>query len=333
MRHRPPGRPKDGAARGTEPRSGERAPPPFPPGGAGEGRIQRTHLDSAAMALMVVLCAAWGLQQVAIKVANAGISPVWQAGLRSFGAALLVWAWAAAKGIRLFSRDGSLGAGLLAAALFAGEFAFIYWGLGFTTASRGVVFLYTAPFMIALGAHCFLPGERLRPLQWLGLACAFAGVVAAFVESLGMPTRAQLVGDAMLLLAAVLWAATTLVIKGSRLARVSPAKTLFYQLAGSALALPLVSLALGEPGVVALTPLVLASLLYQTVLVAFASYLAWFWLVAHYPAGRLAAFSFLTPLFGVLAGAVLLAERISSTLAAALLLVVAGIWLVNRLPR
>lgn len=134
----------------------------------------------------------------------------------------------------------------------------------------------------------------------------------------------------MLLLAAVLWAATTLVIKGSVLAKVSPAKTLFYQLAGSALVLPFVSLALGEPGVIALTPLVLASLAYQAVLVAFASYLVWFWLVKTYPAGRLAAFSFLTPLFGVLAGALLLSEKVSSALAAALLLVALGIWLVNR---
>lgn len=294
---------------------------------------RKTHLDTAAMALMVVLCAAWGLQQVAIKVANAGISPVWQASLRSIGAALLVWAWASAKGIRLFAHDGTLGAGLLAAALFAGEFAFIYWGLTYTTASRGVVFLYTAPFMIALGAHWFLPGEKLRPQQWLGLACAFAGILAAFGESLGLPTQSQFLGDGMLLLAAVLWAATTLVIKGSRLAKVSPAKTLFYQLAGSALVLPCVSLALGEPGVITLTPLVLASLAYQTVLVAFASYLVWFWLVAHYPAGRLAAFSFLTPLFGVLAGALLLSERITPALALALALVALGIWLVNRPPR
>lgn len=294
---------------------------------------RKTHLDSAAMLLMVVLCAAWGLQQVAVKVAIAGISPVWQASLRSIGAAILVWAWASAKGIRLFERDGTLGAGLLAAALFAGEFAFIYWGLTYTTATRGVVFLYTAPFMVALGAHCFLPGEKLRPLQWVGLGCAFAGILAAFGESLGMPSQSQLMGDGMLILAAVLWAATTLVIKGSRLAKVSPAKTLFYQLAGSALVLPCVSLALGEPGIIALTPLVLASLAYQIVLVAFVSYLAWFWLVATYPAGRLAAFSFLTPLFGVLAGALLLDERISTALMMALLLVVLGIWLVNRPPR
>ncbi len=294
---------------------------------------RKNHLDSTAMTLMVVLCFAWGIQQVAIKVANGGISPVLQAGLRSLGAAVLVLAWSRARGIRLFDRDGSLGAGLLCALLFAGEFTFIYWGLNYTSASRGVVFLYTAPFIVALGAHLFIPGERLRPLQWLGLACAFAGILAAFGESLGLPTRSQLQGDAMLFLGAVLWAATTLLIKGGRLAKIAPAKTLFYQLAGSALLLPLVSLALGEPGIFDPTPLVLTCLAYQTVLVAFASYLAWFWLIVHYPAGRLSAFSFLTPLFGVLAGALLLSERVSLALAAALALVVLGIWLVNRPSR
>lgn len=294
---------------------------------------RKNHLDTTAMVLMVVLCTAWGLQQVTIKLANAGISPVLQAALRSVGAAILVLAWAAHKKIRLFERDGTLWPGVLTAMLFAGEFAFIYWGLNYTTASRGVVFLYTCPFMIALGAHWFLPGERLRPLQWLGLACAFGGILAAFGESLGLTHKSQLLGDGMLLLGAVLWAATTLIIKGSRLARISPAKTLFYQLAGSAVVLPFVSLALGEPGVFALTPLVLACLAYQTVLVAFASYLVWFWLISNYPAGRLAAFSFLTPLFGVLAGAALLDEPVSPALAAALVLVAIGIWLVNRPAR
>jgi drug/metabolite transporter (DMT)-like permease len=291
---------------------------------------RNSHLDATAMLLMLVLCASWGLQQVAVKVANAGISPLLQAGLRSLGAALLVYVWSAWRGIRLFGRDGTLVPGLIAAALFAGEFGFIYWGLTFTSASRSVLFLYTAPFLVALGAHFFLPGERLRPLQWAGLACAFAGVTAAFADGLGMPDPRELIGDAMVLLAAVLWAATTLVIKCSRLAASSPAKVLFYQLAGSAVALPLASLALGEPGITQPTPLVLASLAYQVVLVAFASYLAWFWLIVNYPAGRLASFSFLTPLFGMLAGWLLLAERLGGALMLAMLLVGSGIWLVNR---
>jgi drug/metabolite transporter (DMT)-like permease len=296
--------------------------------------MMRRHdrLDAAAMALMVVLCAAWGLQQVAIKVANSGVSPLLQGGLRSAGAAALLWVWAAWRGIRLFSRDGSLIAGLTVGGLFAAEFCLVYWGLSYTTASRAVLLLYTAPFVVALGAHLLLPGEALGWRQTTGLVCAFAGVAAAFGESF-LVAGPTLLGDAMMLGAAVLWGATTVMIKASRLATLPAAKTLFYQLAVSAVALPLASWLRGEPGLFAPTPLVLACLAYQTVGVAFVSYLAWFWLVTRYPASRLSAFSFLTPLFGVLAGGILLGEPVSTTLMVALTLVAAGIWLVNAAPR
>ena len=294
---------------------------------------RRTDLDATAIVLMVLLCASWGLQQVAIKVAIDGVSPVAQAGLRSAGAVVLVWIWARMRGIPLFARDGTLPAGLLAGSMFAIEFALIYWGLEYTNASRGVVFLYTTPFVVALGAHLLLPGERLRRLQWAGLACAFAGIVLAFGESLTLPKGREWIGDAMFLGAALLWGGTTLVIRTSRLAGVRATKTLFYQLAVSALGLPLVALALGESGIVRVTPLILASLVYQAVLVAFISYLAWFWLVRHYPAAQLAAFSFLTPVFGVLAGVMLLGERLTPALLGALVLVAIGIRLVNRPAR
>jgi drug/metabolite transporter (DMT)-like permease len=293
---------------------------------------RRNHLDATATILMVILCACWGVNQVAIKLGNAGISPIFHAGLRSLGSAALVWAWSAHRGVRLFSRDGSLGVGLVVGALFAGEFVFIYAGLLYTTASRAVLFIYTAPFVVAIGAHLWIPGERLRSLQVGGLIAAFCGLALAMGDALRLPTHRELLGDAMELVAAVLWGATTVTIKASRLSAVAPQKTLFYQLAVSAIALPPIALLMGEPGVFAPTPLVLAMLGYQVIVVAFMSYLAWFWLVSRYPAGRLSAFSFLTPLFGLIAGAVLLGETVTWALIAALALVGGGIYLVNRPP-
>jgi drug/metabolite transporter (DMT)-like permease len=290
----------------------------------------RHRLDVVAIAVMTTLCVTWGFNQVLVKTANAGISPILQASLRSVGAGLLLWAWCAARGERLFQRDGSLIPGIWAGLLFGGEFIFVYWGLEFTSASRTSIFLYTAPFVVALGCHLFVPGEKLRPIQVAGLVGAFAGVAVAFSDGLSLPTNRQLIGDAMILVAAVLWGATTVVVKASRLATLSPSKTLFYQLAVSAVALPPMSWLLGERGIFAPTPLVLGSLAVQMVVIAFISYLAWFWLVRHYPAGRLASFSFLTPLFGVLAGGIILSEPITPTLILALVLVGIGIYLVNR---
>ena len=297
---------------------------------------RRDRLDALAFAVMFALCLTWGFNQVLVKTANAGISPVLQAGLRSIGATALVWLWSAARGVRLFQRDGSLLPGILAGLMFAGEFALVYEGLEFTTASRAVIFLYSSPFMVALGVHLFVPGEKLRGLQAVGLVGAFAGVAIAFSSGLALPTGHQWIGDAMELGGAVMWGATTVLIKASRLARVMPHKTLLYQLGVSAVVLPPLSWLLGEPGIVALTPPVLIAFTIQTVGVASITYLAWFWLIAHYPAGRLASFTFLTPLFGVIAGAVILSEPVSLDLVLALVLVGSGIYLVNRsapLPR
>ncbi|CAL96368.1 DMT family transporter [Azoarcus olearius] len=292
----------------------------------------KSHLDRSAIALMVVLCLVWGVQQVTIKLASAGISPVLQAGLRSIGASVLVWAWAMSRGVRLGEADGTLRPGLLAGVLFAFEFALIFWALDFTTASRGVIFLYTAPFFVALGALWLLPNEPMRRAQWAGMGLAFAGIVVLFGENLLLPSGQAWIGDLMMLAAAVLWGATTLTVKSSALARAAPEKMLLYQLGVSALVLPLLALGFGERGIHAPTALVWASLAFQTVVVASASYLAWFWLIRHYPATRLSSFSFLTPVFGVLAGALLLGEPLTPAVFIALALVGAGIWIANRPP-
>ncbi|MDH3320995.1 MAG: DMT family transporter [Betaproteobacteria bacterium] len=290
----------------------------------------RKPLDAQAFSLMLVLTALWGFQQVAIKLTAPDVSLVMQAALRTILAAGLLLAWARWRGIALFSRDGTLAAGIGAGLLFGGEFVFIYAGLEHTAASRMVVFIYLAPIVTALGVHWWVPGEHLVRAQWLGVALAFAGVALAFGDGFLAAQGATLLGDFFGVVAAVLWGATTVLIRATSLSRASAAKTLFYQLAVAVPVLLASSLLLGEPGVVALTPFALASLAYQGAIVAFASYLAWFWLLTRYLAGRLAVFSFMTPLFGVLAGVAVLGETLTPAFAAAALLVGGGIVLVNR---
>jgi drug/metabolite transporter (DMT)-like permease len=214
--------------------------------------------------------------------------------------------------------------------MFTIEFALIFGGLHYTTASRAVLFLYTAPFFIAIGAHLALPGDRLTPRKLVGLACAFAGVGVAMGDGLSMPTGRELVGDAMCLLAAAAWGATTIVIRLSKLAYAPAETTLLYQLLVSALALIAFGVAIGEPGLFNPTPVVIGSLVFQIAIVAFASYLVWFWMVTRYPASRLAAWTFLTPAFGVLFGHLMLNDPVTPLLVASLALIAAGIYLVNR---
>jgi len=289
----------------------------------------RKPLDPFAFGLVTVLCMAWGLQQVTIKLAAADVSLVMQASIRSIVATACLLVWARVRGIPLISADGTLRSGLAAGCLFAAEFVFIYAGLAYTTASRMIVFIYTTPCFTAVMLPFLVRSERLSARQWTGVLLAFAGIFVAFGESFFSAQEATLIGDLFGLIAAFLWASTIVLIRATRLAHASATKTLFYQLAVSAAALPAVSIAMGEPGIVRLTPLTVTMLAYQSVLVAFASYLAWFWLLTKYFAARLSVFTSLTPLFGVLFGVALLGERITPVFLVAALLVAAGIALVN----
>jgi drug/metabolite transporter (DMT)-like permease len=288
------------------------------------------HLGVGASLGLVALCAVWGVAQVAIKIASAGVSPMLQAGLRSLGAAILLLAWCRWRRIRLIEPDRTWFPGIVAGLLFALEFLLLYWSLQYTSAARSVVFLNTSPFFVALGAHWLIGAERLRPAKMAGLIAAFAGVVIAFNDGLRLPTAQALVGDAMSLAAAIAWGATTVLIKASSLTRIRPERTLMYQLAVSALVLCAISFTIGEPGITKTTPLILGALAYQIIVVAFVSYVLWFWYLAHYPASQVASFVFLTPVFGVAAGAWLLGEHITATFILALLLIAAGIYVINR---
>jgi drug/metabolite transporter (DMT)-like permease len=292
---------------------------------------RHTRLDTLAVVSLVLCCALWGLNQVAAKLALAGVPPLTQAALRSLGGAVLVLAWAAWRGSALFGRDGSLRGGLLAGSLFAAEFACIFIGLQFTGASRMAVFIYLAPFVVALGMPFIARAERLSTLQVTGLGVAFAGVAYALAEGFSKPSIGPLqwLGDLLGVAAALLWGGTTLVIRGSRLASASAEKTLLYQLGLSGVLLGIAAPLAGEPWPAAWPAWIVALLLFQTVIVTFASYLLWFWLIRHYPATRLAAFTLLTPVFGLLAGALLLGEPVTLRLGIALVAVTLGIAVVN----
>ena len=294
---------------------------------------RHNNLDSLAVATLLMCCAIWGLGQVATKVTLTQIPPLLQAGLRAAIAVALVAAWSRWRGVPLFARDGSLGAGLLAGLLFAGEFACIFLGLQYTSASRMTVFVYTAPFIVALGMPLIARGERLGAVQWLGLAIAFGGVAFAFAEGFSGDAPAgplQWLGDALGLAAALLWGGTTLVVRASRLATLSPEKTLAWQLLMCALLLVPAGLAIGEPWPTRLDGWPLAAFAFQSVMVTFLTFLLWFWLVRHYPATKVATFTLLTPLMGTLFGVLLLGEPLTARLAVAAAAVAIGIWMVNR---
>ncbi|MFZ1679757.1 MAG: DMT family transporter [Rhizobiaceae bacterium] len=285
-------------------------------------------LDALAVMAMIGLTLTWGINQSLIKIGNGGFNPLAIAVFRAALAGLLVALWCRLRGIALFSRDGSLPAGLLAGALFAAEFALIFIGLDFTTAARGALMVNTMPFFVAAGAH-FMLGERLSGAKVAGMALAFLGVVLVFSDRLSMPAPGALLGDALMLGAAALWAATTLVIKGSRLSTVSAEKVLLYQLAVSAaLTAPFVMLA--GPIVRQWSGVAAGAVLIQAVFVVAVTYVVWFALMRRYPASALSDFTFLSPVFGVLGGGLILGEPLSWRVFLALACIGAGLLIANR---
>ena len=172
-------------------------------------------LSAGRRRLMLMLCLSWGFNQIAVKLALPDVPPMLQATIRSIGAlpVLLSSAGCAASDFR--ARRHAV-PGLFAGLIFGIEFVLIYRGLLLTSASRAVVFLYTAPFFVALGSYLFL-GERLRASQWAGLGLSFAGVALAIGVPQADVDAKVLLGDLMVVGGGALWAATTLLVKATAL--------------------------------------------------------------------------------------------------------------------
>jgi drug/metabolite transporter (DMT)-like permease len=275
------------------------------------------------------VCVSWGFNQIAVKLALPDIPPMLQAAIRSAGALPVLLLIARLRGVKMFERDGTLGAGLFAGLLFGLEFVMVYRGLLLTSASRAVVFLYTAPFFVALGSYQFL-GERLRASQWAGLGLSFAGVALAIGVPQADVDANVLLGDLLVVVGGALWAATTLLVKGTSLLRVAPEKALGYQVAVSIPILALAAWISGETLTRVPGPLVLLLMVYQALWVVGLTFLIWFGLVKTYSASKLSAFTFITPLFGVIASYFIMHDTLTLAFGAAAVLVIAGLYLVNR---
>lgn len=278
---------------------------------------------------MLMLCLTWGFNQIAVKLVLPDIPPMLQATIRSMGALPVLFIIGTFRGVNFFENDRTWRPGLVAGLMFGVEFVLIFQGLHLTSASRAVVFLYTAPFFVALGSYQVL-GERLAASQWLGLAISFAGVALAIGVPQPNVDSQVLLGDLLIVGGAALWAATTLVAKGTRLRFAAPEKALGYQVAMSVPILGLAAWLFGESITHTPSPLSLGLMAFQAIWVVGTTFTLWFALVKTYSASKLSAFTFITPLFGVVGSYFIMHDTLSLTFGAAAVLVIAGLFLVNR---
>ena len=292
---------------------------------------ERKGLDACASSLMIVLCIVWGLQQVVLKIAAADISPIMQIAIRSGLSALLVFPLIQLQqGTHLYSK-AYLWPGIWLAFLFSAEFLLVAQALILTSASHTVVLLYTAPIFVALGLHWKLPSERLSKVQWSGILIAFVGIVTTFIgrENLLEQGLSQVVwGDLLALLAGIMWALTTISLRLSKLNEAHPTQTLFYQLLGGFVFLFPLAFLLGQAEI-HWTYIAIGSLVFHTLIMSFMSLMLWFWLLRNYLASHLGVFSFLTPIFGLLFGVLLLNETIEPNFIFGTILVIVGVLVVS----
>ena len=285
-------------------------------------------LDSKAILVLTVLCLIWGLNAVAIKFSTIGIAPVFCAGLRSVIATVCLLIWMTWRRLEIF--PGRLKDGILIGLMFGTEFGLLYTALLYTTTSSAWILLYTSPFFHALGAHFFLAEDRLTLRKSTGLVLSFVGILILLSKHLGLPSIQQFAGDLLAICASAIWAMTTIYIKRRLVTVISPYHTLFYQTLFSIPILFLMSFLLQETPIQEINSLIVWSLAYQSIIVAFISYLVWFYLVHAYPVSRLSSFTFLTPVFATVAGILLLKEPLTLKLILSLLFVSLGIYIVNR---
>ena len=281
--------------------------------------------------LLAVLCLTWGGNMVTIKVSNQGVAPILAAAIRSIISSLLLWGYALVMRKQVFLPRGFVRHGVAVGLLFGIEFLFLFWGLAFTDASRAVIFLYTQPLWTVLLAHVFLHDERLGVSKIAGVVIALVGLCLVFGSRSADLAPSHWIGDLMEVAAGFLWAATTIYIKRFIWnTQITHYQTLFSQLFYSIPVLVPAWLLIEWGLPVSFTGPVIAALFYQSAIVAFASYLAWFWLLHRFQAGRLAAFTFLTPIFGVILSGIFLHEQLTALLGIGLVMVTGGIYLVNR---
>jgi drug/metabolite transporter (DMT)-like permease len=290
---------------------------------------RKDHIDAMAAGVLIGFNAVLGLNQALVKMVNVAFSPVFQSGLRSACAFVVVYAWARLAGKHLSIRDGSLKYGLFVGFLFALEFALLFIAVEYTSVARASLLFYSMPFITALAAHFLFPEDRLTPLRLIGLAIAISGITLVLFDTQSQPGPDAWIGDLLALAAAFAWSGIALFTRATRLIQSSPEQVMLYHLSVSAVLLVPLALLIGEP-IREPTAALLGVFAFQVVAVASIGFLLWAWVLRIYPVSNMASFSLLAPVFGVFFGWLIFSDPLSWRFAAALAAVGAGLILVNR---
>ena len=295
---------------------------------------QDQQLDLFAIALTILLCAIWGGAFVAIKVGTLDMPPLGACALRFCLTSVVLTAWAYYKQVPMRYEGPEVKLLLILGVLFLYTNVAAYVGTAQTTSGRAAVFFYAQPIFLAMLAPYFLPSDRMTTRKVFGLGLAFGGIIILFLAKLGGGLTPTMVGDTIVLSGAVATAVSGVIVK--RVAgRVHPVALVCWQ---SWMSWPMLGLFswIWEPGAVFIfSGRAIAALLYLGLISAAFGFVAYAWLIQRNSATRVAALTFLSPVFAVAYGWLLLGEQMGTIQLLGVAGVCLGVYIVNShgLPR
>ena len=292
---------------------------------------KKTKIDAFGAIALIAFSLLLGINHVVIKIVNIGLNPIFFAGIRSFIAFIFIIIWMKLINKPIVFNRESLKISFIAGVIFALEFLFLFLALDFTTVSRNSIIYYSMPLWLTILLFFTKSNEKISLLKFLGLILAFIGVVLSVTNFkinliLNSP---NLIGDILAFLAALFWALLIIIAKNSSFNKVSPEMQLLWMVMVSGPILTIFSLFIEDP-IRNFQLIHIWGILFQSIIVVAGGFLFWLWLLSKYPASGVASFSFLTPIFTIFFGWLILSEVMTIDFYIAAFLVISGLILINR---
>ena len=292
---------------------------------------KKTKIDAFGAIALICFSLLLGINHVVIKIVNLGLNPIFFAGIRSFIAFIFIIIWMKLVNKPIVFNSKYIKISFIAGIIFALEFLFLFLALDFTTVSRNSIIYYSMPLWLTILLLFTKNNEKISFLKFLGLILAFIGVVLSVTNFkinliLNSP---NLIGDILAFLAALFWALLIIIAKNSSFSKVSPEMQLLWMVMVSGPILTIFSLFIEDP-IRNFQLIHIWGIIFQSIIVVAGGFLFWLWLLSKYPASGVASFSFLTPIFTIFFGWLILGEVMTFDFVVAAFLVISGLILINR---
>ena len=286
-------------------------------------------IDGLAATFLIIFAILLGLNQVLVKLVNVGMHPVFQVALRSTLAIIPILLFCYFTKKKIIFNDGSLIPGLISGVLFAIEFILLFTALDYSTVTRVSLIFYTMPVWLTLSAHFLIDDDKLSRKKIIGLTLAIFGLILAIYEPNEKYSSKQFFGDLYTLLASFCWAAIAIMLKISRLKKSIPETQLLYQLIVSGVILLPISFLFNDY-IRDINLSLILIFVFQVIVIMCLGFIGWLWVMSKYSASGTNSFMFLTPIFGVLFGWLIMNDNINLQIYLSLFLTCLGIYVINQ---